>query len=228
MSVPARTQLCRELTLCTGTGQVWGKLRLPGCPAKPRKGSRAHQWACHILWDTLWVQAAGAGKPWSGLCHDWGSCDNRMRWQRQQGAFKMLEKQKGLSFGTTWELRAEFHSWKMGIRQLFCAKVLRTGKGGMVDTTGAQGEFSLQKNQKQNKRKNNIKPESRGFWQQGVLRAYTTEVTQQISHKPLGWGELYTLPSNVLKKFSQTPSKWWQVLLFLLAAKLPSSPNLLE
>lgn len=81
MSVPARNQLCGKLKLCTGTGQVWDKTLPLGCPAKPRKGSRADQWAWHILHDILWVQAARAGKPWSGLCDHWGSCDNQVRWQ---------------------------------------------------------------------------------------------------------------------------------------------------
>lgn len=112
---------------------LWGVL-----PSRERQQGRLEGmpdslW--HEICAILWVRAAGAEKPWLGLCDRWSSCDNQMRWQTR--AFRMQGKKKrSLFFATTRELTAAPRSWREGIGPLchYWAKVLVTGKGGLVDT----------------------------------------------------------------------------------------------
>lgn len=73
------------------------------------------------------------------------------------------------------------------------------------------------------------KTNSRGFWQQGVgtKGIYHKSHSANLTHTSrLMWTFHSSLQSA--EEILPNPLKWWQVLLFLLAAKPPSSPNLLQ
>lgn len=165
----------------------------------------------------LWVQAARAGKPRLGLCDGWNSRDYQMRWQTR--AFRMQRKKRSLFFATTWELTAALRSWRKGIGPLsLLSKGFDNWKGRSGGYNEGTRRISFLK-----------KTNSRGFWQQGVgtKGIYQKSHSANLTHTSrLMWTFHSSLQSA--EEILPNPLKWWQVLLFLLAAKPPSSPNLLQ
>lgn len=145
----------------------------------------------------LWVQAAAAGKPWLGLCDCWRSYGNQVRWQTLRVPLgRRVWKGHSLPLHGNPQQHSTAGERRSGTLSLLIK--------GFVNWKGRSGGYNEGTGRIPSKKPTQ---NSRGFWQQCVvLRASTTKVTRQISHIPLGWCELLTLPSNLLKKFSQIPS----------------------
>lgn len=175
------------------------------------------------LWDEiraiLWVRAAGGEKLWLGLCDRWSSCDNQTRWQTR--AFRMLGEKKKVSLlchytGTHSSAPQPEKGDQATLPPLSKGFDNRKGMSGGYNEGTRKISFK--------KKKNKLK------------RILTTGCTKGIYHK--SHSANFTHTSRLMWTFHSSlqsaeeilpnPLKWWQVLLFLLAAKPPSSPNLLQ